>query len=480
MNNNVFGEPSRRFIRIFGPDNTDNTDDTSYTHTETEQFKVDLRFHEDDKERQFSKLKSIDECIPQIPQIPESVREHLNKPFVPSEKLKTPFLQDILKTVPMPKMRYLEMQNRIPADDGIIAFDDPHVYFMKDPVTGVMSCENIISSTTFLHCFFPPFDAVGQAHSTWSSKTFQDYLKSWINGKKAPQEKIRYDEDVKKFIANNGRKPKRGEVEPIRFKECKKFSYKYFGCETPQDIMDRWTLWMNLGTATHLSIEKFCNDEPMDVRDQHKCICESHNVEKDLNDPSVLEVQQHCFNQFLKVFNDKYFWKWKHYRTEWTIYDQETRFAGKIDYAGIDDYGNIILLDWKRVGDIGDSSFARFQGKPPEMGYGVCSGLENCKLDQYSLQLNSYKYVLKKNYGLHVSKMFLIQLHPSLTHKDGRGKNKVVTCGQANVIMVRDMEDTIIKMFACRKIVLQNQLAKQPLQQPSTNIQPDNSMIICD
>jgi hypothetical protein len=196
-------------------------------------------------------------------------------------------------------------------------------------------------------------------------------------------------------------------------------SHKYHGCETYQDVLKVWNRARDLGTALHDNIECYLNGEEFELDEDNKS----------------------SFQEFLKFSQDKYFWKFEHFRTEWAIFDPETRICGKIDYIGRNPAtGHFVILDWKRVENISDCSFSRMQRKGAENGFGPCSNMENCKYITYSLQLNLYKWILEKNYGIYVSQMFLIQLHPKL-------KNVVV-------FKVPNLQKTILKMAACRKAAM--------------------------
>ncbi len=165
-------------------------------------------------------------------------------------------------------------------------------------------------------------------------------------------------------------------------------SHKYHGCKSPQDILDRWTYWAYLGTLLHSNIENFINGDPNEVHPEN-----------------VIP-----FQQFELFWNDTQFCKWEPFRTEWAIFDDEIRLSGKVDFVGIKPNGKLVIIDWKRVLDINDSSFSSFKGNP-EHGLYVCNDIQNCKFITYSLQTNIYKYIIEKNYNLKVESMFLVQMH---------------------------------------------------------------------
>jgi hypothetical protein len=265
---------------------------------------------------------------------------------------------------------------------------DQRIVFVDEPHLYFIdgSCKHIISVTTMVSAFFPKFDAEGQSVSTFNGKTFRDTV----------------------------HRP----------------SHKYHGCKSPEDIRDKWTWWANLGTMFHANVESLFNKEPFEIHPEN----------------------EEPFRQFKELFSDEDWVDWEPFRTEWSIFDPETLVAGQIDFLGMQNpaNGHVVIIDWKRCESIGDCCFNRFRGLPPTIGFGVCSQLENSKWVKYSLQLNFYKYILEKNYGLYVKKMYLVQCHPKLKKKG------------AAVYKVGNMQRVVEDMMACRKIVLQEQLAKDP------------------
>lgn len=210
------------------------------------------------------------------------------------------------------------------------------------------SCKDIMSCTTFVHAFFPCFNSVEMAKKITQSKTFAQC---------------------------NHRK-----------------SYKYHNCNSFQDVLAKWDTWRDLGTNLHNTIEKYLNGEPVTVCPE--------NVTP--------------FQYFKKVLQNKQFWSWTHYRTEWAVFHEELKLCGKIDYVGRDPVsGDLIIVDWKRVSNISDSSFSRWsQSGATEHGFGPCAELESCSYIHYSLQLNTYKWIIEEKYGMAVRAMYLVQLHP--------------------------------------------------------------------
>ena len=98
----------------------------------------------------------------------------------------------------------------------------------------------------------------------------------------------------------------------------------------------------------------------------------------------------------------------KPYRTEWKVYDEELELAGAIDMTFIDGDGNLHIYDWKRSKEIKKKPF-----NLDDFGKTECvEHLPNVNFWHYSLQLNTYKAILEKNYGVCIHDLFLIVMHP--------------------------------------------------------------------
>jgi hypothetical protein len=165
---------------------------------------------------------------------------------------------------------------------------------------------------------------------------------------------------------------------------------KYFGM-TPQQIKDLWDKngkeASEAGTKMHFDIECFYND--MDV-----------------------EIDEDCveFDYFMQFENDI----GEHlepYRTEWMVWDKELKLAGSIDMVFRNPDGTLLIYDWKRCKQIKKDN--RFQSAKTK----CISHFPDSNFWHYSLQLNTYKYMLEKNYGEKVVGMFLVCLHPNNNNK---------------------------------------------------------------
>ncbi len=123
---------------------------------------------------------------------------------------------------------------------------------------------------------------------------------------------------------------------------------------------------------------------------------------------SVVEgsIFPHHFMKFMQDFPNLV-----PYRTELLIYDEELKLSGSIDmvYENQED-GTLSIYDWKRCKSIdktnGWNKFAITE---------CISHLPDSNFWHYSLQLNTYKMILERNYGKKVTALYLVRLHPDST-----------------------------------------------------------------
>lgn len=124
------------------------------------------------------------------------------------------------------------------------------------------------------------------------------------------------------------------------------------------------------------------------------------------------------------------------YRTEWMVWDTELRFAGSIDMVFENEYDQTLLIyDWKRSKEIRKTSpWSKFAQTE------CINHLPDSNFWHYSLQLNTYKALIEKNYGKTVSKMVLVCLHPNEE--------------SYKVLIVPDLQNEVKKLFELRKLSL--------------------------
>jgi ATP-dependent exoDNAse (exonuclease V) beta subunit len=93
------------------------------------------------------------------------------------------------------------------------------------------------------------------------------------------------------------------------------------------------------------------------------------------------------------------------YRTEWTVFDSDSKVSGSIDMVFKKPDGTLAIYDWKRAEEIKTEN--RFQ-----TGIGPLEHLPDTNYWHYTIQLNVYRYILQKNYNVVVSELALVILHP--------------------------------------------------------------------
>ena len=101
------------------------------------------------------------------------------------------------------------------------------------------------------------------------------------------------------------------------------------------------------------------------------------------------------------------------YRTEWCIWATDERLAGSIDFVARREDGQLVLYDWKRSKLLS----SKYSNHWRHMS-GPLDHLEDCAGIHYRLQLNAYKWILERYYGVIVASMHVVCTHPEL-HEAG-------------------------------------------------------------
>ena len=155
--------------------------------------------------------------------------------------------------------------------------------------------------------------------------------------------------------------------------------------------------------------------------------------------------------------------KYLPYKLEPRIFDEGTRIAGSVDalFLNVEENPGVIetemhidpitkietksyklmkkpliwtLWDWKRYGKVRTENpyDSALPGTPIE-------GEPNANFFHATLQLNMYKYILEKNYGMVIGECAVVHFHPN-NDKDEYRKYPIL-----------DMQETIEKLFAFRR-----------------------------
>ena len=184
---------------------------------------------------------------------------------------------------------------------------------------------------------------------------------------------------------------------------CTTFIHSFFGKFNAEEIASK------LLSGNNPKYKNKTKEEILDEWEKNRVEAASagtkmhKNIEDNYNDKVVLDDSPE-YSMFLKFKDD---WsQMQAYRTEWEIFDQEFKIAGSIDMIFKGGDGKFYIADWKRSKEIKKSN--KFQkGTPP------IEHLDDCNFNQYSLQLNLYKHILEKHYGIKIEGMFLVVLHPN-------------------------------------------------------------------
>lgn len=90
------------------------------------------------------------------------------------------------------------------------------------------------------------------------------------------------------------------------------------------------------------------------------------------------------------------------FRTEWRIAATKEGIAGTVDFVGRCPDGTFCIMDWKTTKGLANKFSNKFSKAKHPIDH-----LDDCDGEKYNLQLNIYKYILEKYYGIKISKMVL-------------------------------------------------------------------------
>lgn len=245
----------------------------------------------------------------------------------------------------------LSEKNRHRLDADIYFFEQDHRYEI------IGDSSTYTSVTTWNHSHFPKFDA---------------------------------DEVIAKMIKGKSWKP----------------GHKYWGL-TAEQIKAQWEgnrdAVAGAGTNLHFQIECFYNAPHLSYPYTNKELLEAYEQNPKPN-PSLE------WSYFLQFVQDH-----PHllpYRTEWYIYDEDSKIAGSIDMVFVNPDGSLSIYDWKRSKEIKRvNPFNQFA-----LPAAICH-LPDSNFWHYAMQLNTYKYILETKYGYKVKELFLVRLHPDAEEK---------------------------------------------------------------
>lgn len=177
---------------------------------------------------------------------------------------------------------------------------------------------------------------------------------------------------------------------------------KYFG-RTNDEIKAEWDRVRDeaadAGTKLHLAIEQYYN-----AQIARNAQIDGANEIEYKQDPDVIKtVEYGYFEQFVRDHPHL-----KPFKTEWRIFDEDLKIAGSVDmvFYDPDDQTKIYIYDWKRSKEIKRSN--RYQKGTYPLGH-----MDDCNYNHYTLQLNVYRYILEKNYGVETTQLAIVVFHPN-------------------------------------------------------------------
>ena len=154
------------------------------------------------------------------------------------------------------------------------------------------------------------------------------------------------------------------------------------------------------GTFMHKTIEDYIND--------------GHQTPESLNCQIVYEGQYVKVHEMVNIAREfEYFLhfdrdtQYTPFRTEWCVFDPQMRMAGTIDLLCSCPDGTYEIYDWKRSNKIDPAERNRFSH-----GINGLEHLSDTSYFHYCLQQNLYRHMLETHYGLSISHMRLVVLHP--------------------------------------------------------------------
>lgn len=95
------------------------------------------------------------------------------------------------------------------------------------------------------------------------------------------------------------------------------------------------------------------------------------------------------------------------YRSEWGVWDKDAKLAGTIDMVYMLKNGKLAIYDWKRCREIRKVGFGGRCALHHAIDY-----VPDSNYWHYALQLNTYRSIIERLYGLQVDHCALVQLHP--------------------------------------------------------------------
>lgn len=183
-----------------------------------------------------------------------------------------------------------------------------------------------------------------------------------------------------------------------------------------------WTFLNNhstyKGSALHNYIENYYFNKLYEY--PSKEILEHFGYDPIINQFNIIQKQ---FHNFYKIS----FGKLIAIKPEYVVYDSEYGVSGMVDMLFYNKKKNCLqIYDWKT------NKALRTENRYQKMS-GIFSDLDDCEFNIYSLQLNTYKYIIEKNTGVKINGLYIVWFF------EGNNSYKIIE--------IKDMQDRVKLML---------------------------------
>jgi hypothetical protein len=230
-------------------------------------------------------------------------------------------------------------------------------------------------------------DSVTQVKGTYKTKFRKKY---WLTYKVLRAEGHKAVPDNADFVPNGKIKVGKNSYTPTQ--AIKKFNLSAGIKDLEKEWEYKKDCGLCLGTVVHNYLENRWFNKVFPISDPcyHKLV----------NDENFKDKLMDTIHSARSFYNDH-----KHLvpvRAEFIVYDEEWGVAGQIDLLAMDPKTEqLYIIDYKTDDKITtENSYQKLRGP--------LNHLDECSLNEYSLQLNMYKVMLEKNTSLKVSKIYIV------------------------------------------------------------------------
>ena len=177
---------------------------------------------------------------------------------------------------------------------------------------------------------------------------------------------------------------------------------------TAAQLMEQWEcngmMASFAGTHLHKQIEEYLNGDEFMAP-----LCRFTYDGELIHEDKIIDINKEI-EYFHKFIQDVDFTP---FRTEWRVFDEELGMAGTIDLICSRQDGTFEFYDWKRSKSLIDEQGKVCKTNKFEIrGINGLEHVPDSSYAHYALQQNLYKYIVEKCYGLKISAMHLVVLHP--------------------------------------------------------------------